>query len=177
MPCASIPPLLIGLDALVGLGETTTPPVVWTCRARRHVAFPPPAAIAILYFPSAEGKGVTQPQREGEGRWAPSSEEPLRAHRSAAACCLLPPRGFVFCQTGLLPMHPAGAADARSLPRVISLLLQPMPAVGRAELRATGGSCGATATGTRAGAHRMNVCSLHVRSAPTLGPVKDFNRC
>jgi hypothetical protein len=99
VPCASIPPLLIGLDALVGLGETTTPPVVWTCRARRHVAFPPPAAIAILSFPSAEGKGVTQPQREGEGRWAPSSEEPLRAHRSAAACCLLPPRGFVFCQT------------------------------------------------------------------------------
>lgn len=93
------------------------------------------------------------------------------------SCCMLLASASGFCfLSDLLPMHPAGAADARSLPRVISLLLQPMPAVGRAELRATGGSCGATASGTRAGAHRMNVCSLHVRSAPTLGSVKDFNK-
>lgn len=89
MPCASIPPLLIGLDALVGLGETTTPPVVWTCRARRHVAFPPPAAIAILSFPSAEGKGVTHSLRgrgRGDGLRVPRSRYGPTAQLLHAAC-------------------------------------------------------------------------------------------
>jgi hypothetical protein len=171
VPCASIPPLLIGLDALVGLGETTTPPVVWTCRARRHVAFPPPAAIAILSFPSAEGKGVTASQHRGG---AMGSEFRGDATGLPLSCCLLPPRGFVFCQTCCPCIQQAQPTPA--VCRALSpLLLQPMPAVGRAELRATGGSCGATASGTRAGAHRMNVWSLHVRSAPTLGSLRPYS--
>lgn len=86
-------------------GETTTrlpawrcspAPVVWTCRTRRHVAFPPPAAIAILSFPSGEGSHITASQHRGG---AMGSEFRGDATGLPLSCCLLPPRGFVFCQT------------------------------------------------------------------------------
>jgi hypothetical protein len=137
--CAAISPLLIGAAAW---GETARPPllapsVVWTCRARRHVAFPPPAAIAVLFFPSWEGGGS---HREGDGLRVPRGR-----YGSAPACGLLPPRGFVRPAAHAARWE---QAQARPLPAVCRAL-SPFFCLGLAELRAT-------ASGTSTGAHRMN---------------------
>ena len=120
-----------------GEARRRSPPVVWTCRARRCAGFPPAQSLS---FPSGGG------ERRGDGLRVPSSEGPLRL-----SPCMRLASASGFCQ---LRCPHAGQArrQRRSLPRVISLLLFAL----------TGSlpSCGPhrpPAARTDAGVHRMGV--------------------
>ena len=82
-----------------------SPPVVWTCRARRRAGFPPAQSLS---FPSGGG------ERRGDGLRVPSSEGPLRPSR-----CMRLASASGFCQ--LCAPHAGRRRQRRSLPRVYLL--------------------------------------------------------
>lgn len=119
------------LGRVGGRGETTTrlpawrcspAPVVWTCRARRHVAFPPPApaAIAILSFPFLQGKGAMGSEFRGAATGLPLSCCMLLASASGF-CFFVRPAAHASSRRSRRPQSAARyllafAADARSRP-------------------------------------------------------------